>query len=433
MSPSTRPLPNAWLVLALLLAIALLNYADRYLISGLISHIQKDFSTGDSYIGLLMGPAFAVLYTTLAVPFGWLADRWSRIGVIATGCIIWSVFTVLSGFADNAGHLVLARIGVGIGEAAFSAPAYALVAEYFAPERRTRAFAILGLSVYVGQIAGTVAGPALAETAGWRTAFFVVGAPGIFVALLAWLIVRDPPRARPAVQAGRSAFALAHAFARSRCFTFATLGMAFGLLAGVSFGMWGPTLFARAYALDAKSAAALFGLAFGASGMAGMLAFGALADHQVRRSLRAPLQLAAIALAAASAVTLAVTWAPSQSLALGLALLGGLFGGGWSIGVTVTMQHLLPADIRATGTAALMMIASFVGVVFGPWVAGALSEAVGQGLFGGGQGVNAAAFGLRVGLSATIVTGFLGSILLWRAARSLDKDREVFWGAAPAP
>ncbi|NDC60091.1 MAG: MFS transporter, partial [Alphaproteobacteria bacterium] len=99
-------MPNAWLVLALLLAIALLNYADRYLISGLISHIQKDFSTGDSYIGLLMGPAFAVLYTTLAVPFGWLADRWSRIGVIATGCIIWSVFTVLSGFADNAGHLV---------------------------------------------------------------------------------------------------------------------------------------------------------------------------------------------------------------------------------------------------------------------------------------------------------------------------------------
>jgi MFS family permease len=426
MGPSARPLPNAWLVLALLLAIALLNYADRYLISGLISHIQKDFSTGDSYIGLLLGPAFAILYTTLAVPFGWFADRWSRIGVIASGCIVWSVFTVLSGFADNAGHLALARIGVGIGEAAFSAPAYALVAEYFAPERRTRAFAFLGLSVYVGQIAGTVAGPALAEVAGWRSAFLVVGAPGIFVALLAWLIVRDPPRERSEVRAGRSAAALARAFARSRCFTFATMGMAFGLLAGVSFGMWGPTLFARAYELDAKSAAAMFGLAFGASGMAGMLAFGAIADHQVRRSLRAPLQLAAMALAAASAVTLAITWTPSQPVAIGLALLGGLFGGGWSIGVTVSMQHLLPADIRATGTATLMMIASFVGVVFGPWVAGALSEAV-------GQGGNGAAFGLRVGLSATIVTGFLGSILLWRAARSLEKDRDVFWGAAPAP
>ena len=123
-----RPLSNKWVVLALMLAIALLNYGDRYLLAGLAQPIKLEFGMSDGFMGLLMGPAFALLYSLVAVPIAIHADRTSKVAIICAGCVMWSLFTVLSGLATSAGVLALARVGVGIGEAAFQAPAYALLA-----------------------------------------------------------------------------------------------------------------------------------------------------------------------------------------------------------------------------------------------------------------------------------------------------------------
>jgi MFS family permease len=164
---NTASRSNPWVVLATLLAIYIFNFADRYLLTGLIGPIKQEFGIGDGVIGLLMGPAFVVLYVVMGVPFARLADRGSRIRIIAAGCVLWSLATAATGLATGPISLALARVGVGVGEAAFVAPAYSLLTDYFKPERRGLAFAILGLATFFGQIAGQAGGPALAaELAG---------------------------------------------------------------------------------------------------------------------------------------------------------------------------------------------------------------------------------------------------------------------------
>jgi MFS family permease len=157
---SNPPRSNPWVVLATLLVIYIFNFADRYLLTGLIGPIKQEFDIGDGMIGLLMGPAFVVLYVVMGVPFARMADRGSRIRIIAAGCVLWSLATAATGLATGPVSLGLARIGVGVGEAAFVAPAYSLLTDYFKPERRGLAFAILGLATYFGQIAGQAGGPA---------------------------------------------------------------------------------------------------------------------------------------------------------------------------------------------------------------------------------------------------------------------------------
>ena len=402
------PRSNPWLVLALLLVISIISYADRYLIAGLVGPIKAEFGVGDGYIGLLMGPAFAVLFTTMSIPIARAADRVSRVAIIAIGCLFWSVFTTLSGFATGPVTMAVARIGVGIGEAAFLAPAYSLLAAYFPPARRGLAFAVLGLGIYFGQIIGFAAGPAVAARWDWHAAFYVLGAPGIIIALVAWAVIAEP--ARPAVAASPlPLLPLTRRLAAARGYRLAVLGMGFGTLSGVSFGMWGPALFARAYGLPAQEANTTFGLAFGLPGLLGTLMFGALADRLLKRSPQGPMLLAA----AATLCIFAVNWSPTFGLARALAIPSGLLGGGWSIGVMASLQNMLPDRFRATATALFIMISTFIGFVMGPWAAGMISDAV------GGDG----ALSLRIGLSVTILTGIPAAIMLWRSAHHLDADR----------
>ena len=411
------PRSNPWLVLALLLGISIISYADRYLIAGLVGPIKAEFGVGDGYIGLLMGPAFAVLFTTMSIPIARAADRVSRVAIIAIGCLVWSVFTTLSGFATGPVTMAVARIGVGIGEAAFLAPAYSLLAAYFPPARRGLAFAVLGLGIYFGQIIGFAAGPAVAAQWDWHAAFYVLGAPGIIIALVAWAVIAEPARAI-VVAPPLPLLPLARRLAAARGYRLAVLGMGFGTLSGVSFGMWGPALFARAYGLPAQEANTTFGLAFGLPGLLGTLMFGALADRLLKRSPQGPMLLAAGALLTATLCIFAVNWSPNFGLARALAIPSGLLGGGWSIGVMASLQNMLPDRFRATATALFIMISTFIGFVMGPWAAGTISEAVG----------GDSALSLRIGLSVTILTGVPAAIMLWRSAHHLDADRQALAG-----
>ena len=145
------PLTNPWFALFALLLVSIFNFADRYLVSGLIGPLKQAFGVGDGFIGLLMGPAFVVLYVFAGIPIARLADRNSRIRIIAIGCILWSAATVATGLAQTAWQIALARVFVGIGEAAFAAPAYSLVADCFRPERGTSRALIGGSRVRLRQ------------------------------------------------------------------------------------------------------------------------------------------------------------------------------------------------------------------------------------------------------------------------------------------
>lgn len=402
-----------WVVLIVFLFIYIFNYADRYLISGLVEPIKTEFGVGDQFMGLLMGPAFAILYTTIGIPIARLADRSSRIAIICIGCLVWSLFTGLSGLATGPWTLALARVGVGVGEAAFVAPAYSILSDYFRPDKRSMAFAILGLAVYFGQITGYAVGPHIADSHNWRMAFFFMAVPGIILSAIAWLLVREPTRQQVTTRINQVPLApLARKLVRSAAFTFMMLGMGLGTLSGVSFGFWGPALFNRLYDVPLAEASTTFGLYFGLAGLSGMLLFGAVADRAAKNKIERPLQLAAGAMMAASVCILLVTWSDTLGMAKLLAIPSGLLGGGWAIGIMVSLQYLLPDRFRATGTALFIMVTTLLGFVVGPWATGALSQ-----FFGDGD------LSLRWALTIIIPTGMVGAVLAWLGAAHLESDR----------
>ena len=412
MNAEPQRLTNRWIVLALILGIAVLNYADRYLLSGLVGPIKAEFGLTDGYMGLLMGPAFAVIYTFVAIPFARLADRTSRIVVVCVGCALWSLFTALTAYSHDGLTLGIARIGVGIGEAAYQAPSAALIFAYFPPHQRTRAIAIVSSAIYFGQMLGVAGGPAIAQSFGWRTSFEVLGVAGIIIAATAWLAIREPAHEAPANSAREPLIPLTLQFVKAASLRNMTLAMAFGTLSGITFGLWGPSLFERAYGLSNSDAGKTFGLAFGLPGLAGVFIFGVVADRMGRKSPEAPLRLTALALGAATGFVLLATWMPSLVLAQTLAVPSGMLGGGWAVGIIASLQHALPARNRATGTAMALLVIGLFGNFIGPWGAGLLSD-----WFGGG------ASGLRAGLTVIVPTGFIGAWLAWGASTTLEADR----------
>lgn len=407
------PVSNPWVVLATLLLIYIVNYADRYLITGLIGPIKAEFGIGDAMVGMLMGPAFVLLYVILGVPFARLADRTSRVQIIAAGCIVWSAATIATGLASGPVGLTLARIAVGVGEAAFVAPAYSLLSDYFRPERRGLAFAILGLAAYVGQIGGQAGGPAIAAQHDWRMAFHSMGAAGVVLGVAALLLIREP-RGREAAHAFEPVpfGQLVRCLLRSPAYYFMMLAFGFGVLSGISFGFWGPELFTRAFALDPVAVKTTFALNFGLSGLVGMLLFGALSDRMARRSMVWPSRLSAMALGAATCAILAATWAGSFNMARFAAIPAGLLGGGWSVGFMATLQYMLPPRIRAASTALFLAVTTLLGFFVGPWATGALSQMMGHD-----------ATALRMALTLIIPFGFLSALLGWAAGVRVEQDR----------
>ncbi|MDQ1155099.1 MFS transporter [Brevundimonas sp. SORGH_AS_0993] len=181
-------------VLAVLILIYMLNFLDRQIIGILAAPLKAEFNMSDKQFGLLGGIAFASVYSTLAIPLAWLADRFSRVWIMTGALAVWSGFTALCGMAGSFGQLFLCRMGVGVGEAGGVAPAYSLIADYFPPHQRARAMAAFAFGIPLGMAAGTLVGGLLAATYGWRTAFIVVGLLGVLIAPLLRLTVRDPKR-----------------------------------------------------------------------------------------------------------------------------------------------------------------------------------------------------------------------------------------------
>lgn len=409
-SPERRT--NPWLALVLLLAVSIFNYTDRYLISGLVGPIKDAFGVDDAYMGLLMGPAFVVLYVVAGVPIARLADRTSRVLIIGAGCVLWSACTVATSFATGPVTLALARVGVGIGEAAFSAPAYSLVADFFRPERRGIAFAILGLSTYIGQIGGQAVGPAIGRALDWQAAFEIIGGAGLVMGLLLVLLVREPRRTGPGAVEHIGIGAMFARLGKAWCYLLMMAAFALGTLSGVAFGQWGPELFARSYGVPPVEAKSAFAFYFAIAGIVGMLSFGVLMDRLTRRGPAWPVRMSALALFAATLCILAVTWAPSFTVAKLLAIPSGLLGGGWAIGFLATLQYILPDRFRATATAAFIMVTTLVGFLAGPWAAGAISSALGDD-----------ARSLQIGLTVVIPFGFLAALFAGLAVRQVERDR----------
>lgn len=412
----------AWFVLLMMILLYLVNIADRFLVSGLLEEIKKTYEVSDAFMGMLAGPAFAVVYTVFAIPIARLADKNSRVKIIVAGAVMWSAFTVMSGLVQTPWWFAFARLGVGIGEAAFLAPAFSLLSDYFPPKKRAFAFAMLSMGVYFGQVIGLVGGAAIAEASHWRNAFIYIGAPGILLAAITLLFVREPIRGRldPDTVSTRDqtidvsfgeTFKILFA---QRSFRLITIGTALGGFSSYAFGIWAPTLFARAFELSPAQANTRYGLPMFAAGLTGALLLGFLCDRLAARDARWPFRLSAMGLLGFFAGMFVLCFVQNVNVATALCFPAGLMAGGWAVAMQSALQDLLPAKARAIGSSIWGFAITFTGLVVGVQFTGLAND-----FFAAEIGAQ----GIRWSMAISLIPAIPAAFCLLLAGRTVEEDR----------
>jgi len=368
-------------VLGLLFVVYVFNFIDRQILAILLEPIKKDLGVTDSAMGFLTGIAFALFYTAAGIPIARLADSGSRRTVIAVGLAIWSAMTAASGLARTFAQLALARIGVGIGEAACTPPAHSLLADYFPPERRATALAVYGMGVHVGILFGFVIGGWVNEAYGWRAALYVVGLPGLLLSVLVGLTVREPVRGAadgfvtpPEPVPFREAAAEVRGLASLRHMA---LGAGLHSFAGYALAAWGPAFMVRVHHMGTGEVGATLGLVTGLAGATGAITGGLLADRLGRRDARWTLWVPAIASTLEVPLLLAFLIVPSRTLSLVIAFPGILAGAMWLGPVFATSANLVRPALRAFTSSLMVFVINLIGLGLGPQAVGLLNDALG--------------------------------------------------------
>ena len=359
-------------VLLLLLLAYILNFLDRQILGILAPAIKADLHLTDTEFGAIGGLAFALLYSLLGIPLAYLADRTSRSGVVAASLAVWSAFTARCGAATGYWQLFLYRLGVGVGEAGGVAPSYALIADYFAPERRARALAVFSLGIPIGLGGGAYIGAHLAHWFGWRTAFLVMGIIGIILAPVLKYLVRDLPR-----QASPGAAPLAQAFpmvARKPAFWLMAFASSASSLCGYGLALWTPSVLVRSFGLDIVSAGNFLASLLLIGGCAGVFAGGWLADRLGRSDRAWYARLPAIAWLITAPTFALGLMAPNLWIAWPLLLLPNALNILWLGPVVTAVQHLVPQRMRATASGSFLFINNLIGLGVGPLLMGRISD-----------------------------------------------------------
>ena len=370
-SPVERALSTR--VLLLLLLAYIFNFLDRQILGILAGPIITDLKLDDAQFGAIGGLAFALLYSVLGVPLALLADRTSRSKVIAGAVAVWSGFTALCGTATSFGQLFFFRLGVGVGEAGGVAPSYALIADYFPPERRARALAIFSLGIPLGLAGGTLIGAYLAAWIDWRAAFLAMGIAGLILAPAILFFVPDVKRGTSsAAQAVslRRAFAI---IARKPTFWLMAFASSFSSLAGYGLALWTPSVLERSFGLDLIGRGQFLAGLFLVGGTAGVFAGGWFADRLGQADRRWYARLSAIAWLITAPMFAIGLLAPSLWVAWPLLLIPNALNILWLGPVTTAVQHLVPQRMRSTASASFLLINNLIGLGVGPTLIGALS------------------------------------------------------------
>ena len=412
MNRTTSQAPRgSGLVLALLLLAYIFNFLDRQILGILAGPIITDLKLTDAEFGAIGGIAFAILYAVLGVPFGMLADRTSRSRVVAGALVVWSGFTALCGTATNFAQLFFYRLGVGVGEAGGVAPSYALIADYYPPERRARALAIFSLGIPLGLALGTLIGAYLAAWIDWRAAFMAMGIAGIALAPIMLIFVRDRPRPVGATSAPLSAtFAI---IGRKPSFWLMAIAASCSSLAGYGLALWTPSVLERSFGFGLIERGQFLASIFLIGGTAGVFAGGWLADRLGQGDKRWYARIPAIAWLITAPMFFFGLMSTDPVMAWALLLIPNALNILWLGPVTTAVQHLVPAPMRSTASASFLLINNLIGLGVGPTLIGALSE-----LFKARFGTEALRY------AAVSVVGFyiVAALLMLLAVRRLRDD-----------
>lgn len=365
-------------VLGVLVVVYVFNFIDRQILAILAPAIKDELLLSDTQIGALSGVAFGIFYATLGIPIARLADRYSRVSIISICLSIWSLMTAFSGLATNFVQLLIARIGVGIGEAGGSPPSHSLLADYFAPGKRATALGIYALGVPIGILFGNLAGGWIGEIFGWRQAFFLVGLPGIVLAIILKLTVKEPPRGyseeKPADTTTVPFRTVVKTMWGFKSFKYIALGAGTQAFVGYGAIAWMPSFLVRAHDLSIGEVGTALGLIIGFFGGIGTLLSGVIGDKLGAKSVKYYMLVPAYGFLIAVPAGAAVFLVDDLYLVLAIytipAFLVNLY-----TGPTFAMtQSLAPLAMRAAASALLLFIINIIGLVFGPTTVGIISD-----------------------------------------------------------
>lgn len=368
---------RAW-VLAVLTLTYMFNHVDRQVLVILIEPIKQDLQIGDTQVGFLTGLAFALFYATLGIPVAMWADRGNRRNIISLALGIWSAMTALSGIAQNFWQLLLARMGVGVGEAGGTPPATSMIADLYPPQERATALGIYTGGIGLGIMAGFALGGYIYELYGWRAAFFVAGIPGLLLALIVRFTLPEPVRGLadqrtddgPAPTLGE---ALKFIFSQTS-YLWMLAGCLLICVSANAFLAWTSSHLQRTYTLTPGDVALPLGVLIGGIGSLGAIILGRVCDTLSKRDLRwRPLIIAACA-----AIALPFAWmflrAPSVEMAYAWNIVPSFIGLVYASVAYTASQELVKLRMRSFASAFMLFCLTLVGIGLGPVIAGALSD-----------------------------------------------------------
>lgn len=370
--------PYGWYVVGLLSVVNICSYMDRMALSVLAPSIKVELQLSDAQLGLLTGLAFSLFYAICGIPIARWADRGVRKNIIALALVVWSAMTALSGTARNFWHLLAARVGIGAGEAGCLPPGQSIICDYVPLERRASVFAIFHFGNNLGIMLGMVLAGWLGETIGWRWTFVALGLPGIALALIVKLTLREPQRGcldaakdeQNIPRLGETIFYLWH------CKTFRLLALMLILNGFMQTGLnqWWPSFYTRVHGLNISSVGLYLGPALGIGAGIGLLISGLMAHAAGKRSVQLPLRIGGVVLLLAFPTALASLFAPSARSSMLLVSLTTIL---WSVSsgpIIATVSSVVTSRMRATAWSISIFLTSAIGISLGPFSVGLLSD-----------------------------------------------------------
>lgn len=369
--------------MAVLAIVYMFNFVDRQILAILLPAIREEFQVGDTVLGLLTGTAFALFYVSLGIPIAQLADRFNRRNLIAIAVAVWSGMTAVSGLAGNIWQLALARVGVGIGEAGCSPPAHSIIADYYPPEQRSAAMGVYTLGISAGVMFAYLAGGWVVQNLGWRQAFFIVGLPGLLLALVVRLTVPEPARGASELRGDsghRPGLAEVLKFLATRpSFVFLAIGAGLSSFSGYAVINFMPSFLVRSFAIDTMTLGIWLGLIYGLAGGLGFWGGGAFADRFGRRGYRSALNFIAVAMLASAFLNAAVFLSTSALYCLLLFVIPTATSNFYLAPVLSQAQSLVSLRMRAVASAIMLLVINVIGLAIGPPVTGAISDLLAAG------------------------------------------------------
>jgi MFS family permease len=404
--------------LGLLAVVYTFNFIDRQILAILLPAIKAEFEVADWVLGFLAGSAFAIFYATLGIPIALLADRWNRRNLIALALAVWSGMTALSGTATNVLQLTLARIGVGIGEAGCSPPAHSMISDYYPPERRSTAMGIFTLGISAGIMIAYLAGGWVVENIGWREALFIVGVPGLVLALLVRLTIAEPARGQSEGRADSDArpgiLFVARFLLQRKSFVHMALGSGLAAFGGYAVASFFPTFLFRSHAMNPSAIGVYLGLILGIAGGLGFAGGGYIADRLGRNGRKYSLWGVAAALLTGWLFHFPMYLADNAASALAWLVVPAVLSNFYLATTLAQAQGLVGLRMRGVASAVMLFILNIIGLGMGPQVTGILSD-----LLAARFGADSMRYSL---LAVAVVVGPWSAFHYFMAGRYIDGD-----------